>query len=327
MKRKIVFIILLIQIVLFKNSFTQSIRLKTNFKNGYYLELHQFKCRFIKNETKYYINTNDTIIKLEGNIKYANIVIWNNIKVFFSYIPLYIDSNLITLELSIRDTITNEVDKLKAFQVFGSQSSIDYSNFYRNQKLSELNNNNNIEEVKEYYKENPSNIFALYLLSKSNKYGDSISNCIDKDFSNCIGIKFLLESFRELDSICEYSKTYLDFNNFVTDLSKYSKALFTFYKISIDDFNKEGKIYFWASWCKPCLKEIMLLSAEEKGNKNNYFLSLDNDSKKCLNAAKKVGLTSNVYMTTQDWLKKYQIDLIPTIIYYNSQKHFLKKVM
>lgn len=325
--KRILLLLLLLQFFTIKISTAQSLRLKVAQKEGYYLELQQFKCKFIRNETKFYIYKSDTTINLVDNIKYANIVIWDKLKEFYYYIPLYIDSGSVGVELIINDSLKNDIDKINKFKIYGSVNSISYSNFFRAQKILSLNKKNiNIEDVKDYFIKNPENIYALYLLSSSDKYGKFYMNYLDSINNECKGKKYFLKSFQDLDSIQEYSKAYLNFNNFTNDLSKYSKKVIYSNKNSKISFNKEGKIYFWASWCKPCLAELLLLSKEEKANENNFFISLDKDSKKCLNAAKKVGLTNNIFITDQDWLKKYQIDLIPTIIYYNNQMQTLKKI-
>lgn len=327
MKSKIVIIILFIQFFSLKISSSQSIHLNVMQKEGYYLELHQFKCKFIRNETKFYIYKSDTTINLEDNVNYVNIVIWDKLKEFYYYIPLYIDSGSVSIELIVNDSLKNDIDKFKNFNIYGSINSINYSNFFRAQKILSIKNKNiNIEDVKEYFIKNPENIYALYLLCSSDKYGKIYMNYLDSTNDECKGKKYFLKSFQQLDSLQEYSKTYLNFNNFTNDLSKFSKKVVPSSKNSKISFKKEGNIYFWASWCKPCLAELLLLSKEEKANENNFFISLDKDSKKCLNAAKKVGLTNNIFKTDQEWLKKYQIDLIPTIIYYNNQMQTLKKI-
>jgi len=327
MNFKKIFLFLLIKFFAINTTFTQRLHLKVSQNKGYYVELRQYNCNFIKKESKFYINRSDTTINMEHNINFANIILWNNFKEFYYYFPLYFDCNTITIEISDYDNFKNDFDKLNNFKLIFSNNSNDFTDFFRNQKLRLLNNTDLIyENIKNYFVENNENYYALYLLSFSQNYSRFYKNYLDSISNVCKGSKFFIDSFQELDSLKEYSRTYLNFKYFTNDLSKYSKKITYSNKNPKINFNKDGNIYFWASWCKPCLAELFLLSNEEKANENNYFISLDNDTKKCLNAAKKVGLIHNIFITEHGWLNKYQINDIPSTIYYNYQKQILKKI-
>lgn len=123
--------------------------------------------------------------------------------------------------------------------------------------------------------------------------------------------------------------------NIYTELKKLSKGdlspKFINYKnnnegvVSLDDFNgKYIYIDIWATWCKPCIKEIPYLNSLEKkyNNKNIQFVGISIDNKSALKKWKKMIVDKKMSgiqliadnMKQSSFMKEYQVNAIPRYI-------------
>jgi thiol-disulfide isomerase/thioredoxin len=320
MKSQLIFSIFLF---IYFNNYATTLRIQTKNESSFYFKISGYSCNGLKMEIdKKYVHKSDTIIHLNN---YQNIILtlWSkaqNINVNY-LLFLNKEKNDFIYDFSLDSNFA--ITDLFKNGMFNEKNP--FYEIYLNLTLKVVKNdtltNNDLLKLKNHIEKYPNNLMAIFIGKQLNwKSHSSWFLNEEKKYSNCLGYNDLLKPMN-LNLKNQKNLDFLNLEFFLNDIEN---------NVNLSNrnlsFTDSGYIYFWASWCKPCIKEIKDLSLSKKNDPNYYFISIDSDSISFNKTISILNLNkTNTYLINSLILTSYSINSIPFHFYYNFREKKLLK--
>ena len=276
------------------------------------VENNKFKCveliPFIKNESnkvnlnlEHFDSDYESSVKLSGNEDFDQISIFNP-AIEKLKASMYQELNKKEIDLSSIDSLAPIIDSLSKLFIINNPKNV----------LSKIFVLDKIKNDADYFLKNKNLLNVIDSVCKKDGY-----------FLNEIDLCVQMTSIKDVDDA-----------NSINESSFYLKANDTYGdRFVIDSIqNKYVIVDFWATWCKPCLKEIEMTIDRLNSDKYNevevIFISIDNDVNKWKRFIPTFFDTSkNFHLIDFSGLTKdyYEIKSIPHNFLLNKNKEIIGK--
>ena len=296
---------------------TKQIRISTDLSDGFFVDIQLIDCDSLRKQS-FFVSKSDTTLSIASVSENLIISLMNHSKTAMTTIPIYLESNqdaAFTVKNLNSSTLKGVKSSISASSGTNAFSELWNQFFSLSFEKGKVPNDKLIEELKTHKKNYPNNLMASFLLLQFDTSWQQTKEEIHH-IENCPGLKVY---FSKLDKINKGNTHKLSdsYNQFMSDLDLNTTPL---NDLEFDSFKqiKKSNIYFWASWCSPCLKEFNKMAKEEFQDPNNYFISVDKNKESAIAAAKSYNI-KNLFITDSEWLRKYGIQSIPTHLEVNKK--------
>ncbi|MGB0428536.1 MAG: TlpA family protein disulfide reductase [Flavobacteriales bacterium] len=302
---------------------TNSIVIKTDSEAGFHYLIDYVSCSKIEKSkgVKINVSSKDTVLNLSKDIEYAVLTVFNASKTLQITCPLFIDSTTISVDFNNLSKIKN-LKEIEVDYLAGHESQYFFDTYWTGLKNTLNNQANAKEDLKPPAQKNDStmmakttNLFWL-VLSQDTTVLDRLRGSISAD---CDAYQqFFIKRFEKTET------KKLNYKAFTFELIKNVKPIDS--SGSISDFLDlpEFKVYFWASWCSPCIREFKEQDKAFFTNDKHVFISIDKNEKSSKYSIDKFGM-KHTYISDSKWLKKFGYNSIPLHFHIDNKSATIKK--
>lgn len=302
---------------------TKQMRISTDTSAGFFLDIQFMDCDSLRKQS-FSVSKSDTALFIPKHSENLIISLMNHNKTAMITVPLYLEGNQ-DVAFSLEDLNSSTLKGAKP-NVWASSGTKAFSELWNRFFSSafekdKVPNDELIEELKTHKKNYPNNLMASFLLLQFDTSWQQTNEEIHH-IENCPGLNIFfskLDKFKK-GKIHKLSDSY---NQFMSDLDLNTTPL---NDLKFDSFKqiKKINIYFWASWCSPCLNEFNRMGKKEFLDSTNFFISVDKYKENAIEVANSYHI-KNLFITDSEWLRKYCIESIPTHISIDNNKKMINK--